>query len=208
MLPRLLAVVYTPADPGNPQAPIPVKIRAVASSLWALQKFGEAFWVKTFKTPVGHKVELNDLLRHNADVEAATVDVEWDVFQACLGSPGANDKAVIRRHEAYQYTGLFHPDREGEVICDGAGQMGRACDNPMFGINDVGNFMVAPIAAFNAVQTVPEPRSGALLLVGLAGVAGVAVVVVQRRWWADAAGDSGPGPCARRQLLPRVRHGL
>ena len=186
------AVVFTPPPAGNPALPIQAQIQAVAPPVIALQNFGEAFWVKTYTTKLPHEVELNNLLRHNGDVEAAEVEVEWEVFQARFDGHGnnankmaefalgVNDKAVIRRYEFYKYTGLFDPNGEGEVMCDGAGALGHACDNPLgdgtvAGINDLGNFKGAQIAAFNApAAAVPEPATYAMLLAGMGLVFGIA----------------------------------
>ena len=194
------AVVFIPPPPGNPAQPIQVKIHALANPANIGQNFGEAYWVKTYKTQLPHEVELNNLLRHNNDVEAAEVEVEWDVFQARFDGQGinedkvaqfvlgANDKAVIRRYEFYKYTGLFDPSGDGEVMCDGGGAaLGHACDNPFGdgtpaggGVNDLGNFVGAQIAAFNAVQApvqvpapVPEPETYTMLLAGLGLVFGI-----------------------------------
>ena len=186
------AVVFVPPPVGNPAQPVRAEIHAVAAPVAAGQNFGEAYWVKTFKTSVNHDVELNNLLRHDADVEAAQIEIEWEVFQARLNGQGhnenkvaefvlgANDKAAIRRYEFYKYTGPFDPNGEGEVLCDGANPLafGHVCDNP-FGdgkvanINDLGNFVGAQIAAFNAVQAaVPEPGTYAMWLLGLGLVGG------------------------------------
>ena len=85
----------------------------------------------------------------------------------------------MRRYEFYKYTGPFNVDGSGEVRCDGSDPLafGHACDTP-FGdgqvadINDLGNFVGAQIAGFNADQAgaVPEPQAGALMLAGLVGI--------------------------------------
>ena len=64
-----------------------------------------------------------------------------------------------------------------QVLCDGAdpAAFGHACDNPfgdgkVAGINDLGNFVGAQIAGFNANEVaaaVPEPSTYVLLLAGL-----------------------------------------
>lgn len=186
------SVSFTPAAPGAANQAVQVRIQAVAPPVIAGQAFGAAYWVKTFKTEVDHNVKLDNLLRHNADVEAAQTEVEWEVFQANanadgknefkaavfdLGANGKNGKAEIRRYEFYKYTGPLDPNGEGEVLCDGAdpAAFGHACDNPfgdgkVAGINDLGNFVGAQIAGFNANEVaaaVPEPSTYVLLLAGL-----------------------------------------
>ena len=88
------SVTFTPAAPGAANQAVQVQIQAVAPPVEAGQNFGQAYWVKTFKTEVGHNLELDNLLRHNNDVEAAKVEVEWEVFQSRVDGNGGNEFKV------------------------------------------------------------------------------------------------------------------
>ncbi|MDH3461473.1 MAG: PEPxxWA-CTERM sorting domain-containing protein [Burkholderiaceae bacterium] len=183
---------YRPPAGGQPGA-VGAVIRAEAPdrdepenvALW-----GEAFWVKTFKTEVEHNIDLGDLLRGDEDQEAAEVEVEWKIFQKPpAGEAGENeeqevevelgdaDKAIIRRYEFYKYLGPVNGD-DGEAKCDGD------CENDPLGLlgghaDYVGDFVGAQMAGFNVddlqapIALIPEPQTYALMLAGL-GLVGVA----------------------------------
>jgi hypothetical protein len=190
---------YTPpAVPAGPAA-LNAQVDAVAPNheqpenegLW-----GEPFWVKTFTTPVDHNIDLGNLFREDKDQQKAEVETEWALFQkAPVGEVGGNDKnehdlalgandeAVIRRYEFYNYLGPVKAD--GEANCNGT------CEKDPHGLDPlnphadyVGVFVGQQIAGFNVADNqgpipfaVPEPGTYALIVAGLAMVG----VVVHRR---------------------------
>ena len=166
---------------------VQVQIRAIAApaeqpenvALW-----GEALWVKTFTTKVNRNIDLGNLLRGDANMEAAEIETEWSVFQRApldAGAMGANevkevavglaaaDKAVMRRYEFYKYLGPVNA-ADGEAICNGGN---GSCEGDPMGLlglhpNYVGNFAGAQMAGFNVdALPVPEPQTWALMLGGL-----------------------------------------
>ena len=195
-------IVYTPPPapaPAQPAAPaqVQVQIQAIAPVRPAApaelerpevhSQWGEAFWVLTYKTKVDKRIDLGNLLRDDADMEAAEVESEWSILQRRPldkmdggDPPGANEakekvdlvddadlgKAVMRRYEFYRYTGPTNQE-DGEVICD------TACeDDPkglLSGKNFVGDYVGAQMAGYNieAAAPVPEPQTWALMLAGL-----------------------------------------
>ena len=103
--------------------------------------WGEAFWVRSFKTKVKHDVDLADLFRGDDDQEAAAPEIKtrirWELFQkAPAGMDDGNideveiegiedvleddDRAVLRRYEFYKVNldGLgIEVDADGRVDC-------------------------------------------------------------------------------------------
>lgn len=203
-------IVYSPPQPApvpaQPPAPaqVQVQIQAIAPARPAdpvqleapevEAQWGEAYWVRTFKTTVNKPIDLGNLLRDNADMDAAEVESEWSILQRRplnkIGDgngPGANEakekmdalgeadagKAVMRRYEFYMYNGQFNVDGSGEVLCD------SACENDPTGAlhggpNLVGSFVGAQMAGYNIQAAVPEPQTWALMLAGLAAVGSLA----------------------------------
>ena len=200
-------LVYTPPPVGQPAAPaqVQVQIQAIAPvrpaqpaelELPEVQsQWGEAFWVLTYKTKVDKRIDLGNLLRDNADMEAAEVESEWSILQRRPldkmdngKDPGANEakekvdllddsdkgKAVMRRYEFYRYIGETNPE-DGEVICEGicqADPTGKINSGPNF----VGDFVGAQMAGYNidAVAAVPEPQTWALMMGGLVALGALA----------------------------------
>jgi hypothetical protein len=159
------------------QAVAPNREQPENEAMW-----GEAFWVKSFKTKVDHNIDLGDLLRGDDDQEEVETETEWEIFQkAPIGKQrgkkdimegveedvNEGDKAILRRYEFYKVVGL-PVDEEGEVICDndceadpvGAGYVGAYVGAQMVGLNV--NELAAPIQV-----PVPEPTTYAMLAAGL-----------------------------------------
>jgi hypothetical protein len=202
-------IVYSPPpapQPGLPPAPaqVQVQIQAIAPVPVAPQdleqpeaeaQWGEAYWVRTFKTKVDRPIDLGNLLREHADMEAAEVESEWSILQRRplnklndgkpLGAGEAKEKvddvleadagkAVMRRYEFYKYNGLFNEDGSGEVLCS------DACETDPTGAlnggpNFVGNFVGAQMAGYNIqAAAVPEPQTWALMFGGLVALGALA----------------------------------
>ena len=133
------AIVVADIDPPIP--PKPAKL------------FGDAQWMKTYKTEIARQVNLDELVPDNPVVpeDPAELETSWDLLQTELGSNSkrkqkrgglANgSKAVVRRFEIYKFTGQYNPVT-GEAICaDGL------CNAPAEG--EVGDFIGAQNAAAN-----------------------------------------------------------
>lgn len=203
-------IVYSPPpapQPAQPPAPaqVQVQIQAIAPARPAAPEqlelpeaeaqWGEAYWVRTFKTKVDKHIDLGNLLQDNADMQGIEVESEWSILQRRplnkLGDgngPGANEakekidalddadngKAVMRRYEFYTYVGLLNVDGSGEVLCD------NACETDPTGVlyggpNLVGSFVGAQMAGYNVqAAVVPEPQAWALMLAGLIAVGALA----------------------------------
>lgn len=120
-------------------------------------QYGDAQWVKVFKTELQREVTLDELMMGNVVVpqDPAQVEVAWEIVQSSppsnsngkrnrrqnQGSLSANTRAVVRRYEIYQYTGAYGPITH-EVLCaDGV------CNAPQDG--ELGDFVGAQMSAAN-----------------------------------------------------------
>jgi hypothetical protein len=121
--------------------------------------YGDAQWVKVFKTELQREVNLDELLSDNAVVpqDAAHAEVEWEILQADppsnsrgrqgrgrrgnSGPLAAGTRAVVRRYEIYQFTGAYDPITHEALCADGL------CNAPAAG--EVGDFVGAQMAAAN-----------------------------------------------------------
>jgi hypothetical protein len=121
--------------------------------------YGDAQWVKVFKTELQREVTLDELMSDNAIVpqDAARVEVEWEILQADppsnsngrqnrgrrgnSGPLAAGTRAVVRRYEIYQFTGAYDPVTHEALCADGL------CNAPAEG--EVGDFIGAQMAAAN-----------------------------------------------------------
>lgn len=128
--PQVVAVVQAPPAPPVPPG---------GKGAW-----GDAIWMKIYKTELPDAVELDDLLLggnpvHNPgviavpDPDVEPPEIEWQLLQSPPlgkvgaweqsengGEPGAGSEAVSRRYEFYAYTGAYDPDPDnlGEALCD------------------------------------------------------------------------------------------
>jgi len=142
--------VQPPAQPGNPvvvavdvDPPIPPK---------PAKLFGDAQWMKTYKSDVGRQVNLDELIADAAVVpeDDAHLETAWDLMQTELGSNSKRKQkrgglsngshAVVRRFEFYKYTGPV--DATGKALC-----ADPTCSAPAPG--EVGDFIGAQNAAAN-----------------------------------------------------------
>jgi hypothetical protein len=131
--------------------------------------FGNAQWVKVFKTELQREVTLDELMSDNPIVpqDPAQAEVSWEILQASppsnsngnrnrrqnRGSLSANTRSVIRRYESYQYTGAYDPVTHEALCADGL------CNAPQDG--EVGDFIGAQMTAANVgVPSVTVAKTG------------------------------------------------
>lgn len=163
-----------PQAPVNNQAPPPIvvaQIRAPRAEIEA--QFGEAIWVKVFTTELEDPIKLEELVGDNAKVRQAKTEIEWQLLQTDPGNPaagqleqgygapvGPNAASILRRYEFFKYAGPYDEEtHEAKPF----GNDSHPADG------DIGNYLGAQNAAVNLnVAAVPEPRSYALMLGGLA----------------------------------------
>ncbi|MBI1762554.1 MAG: hypothetical protein HYR56_14065 [Acidobacteria bacterium] len=136
------------------------------------EKYGDAQWIKIFKTQLSREVTAEDLTSFNPIVPttAAQIEVAWDILQASPVSGGngnqtrnrrqnqggidADTRAVIRRYEMYKYTGSYDPITHKIACAD------LTCTAPSTG--ELGDLISAQNSATNIVPDVLiVSRSGA-----------------------------------------------
>jgi hypothetical protein len=166
-IPAPTYVVLPPPAPAEPpvleaniEAPEPAE---------SPELYGDAQWVKVFKTELPRPVTLDELMSDNAIVpqDAAHAEVQWEIIQT---EPASNSngnrrrkqnqgglnfttRAVVRRYELYQYTGAYDPLTHAALCAD------LTCTTPQAG--EVGDFIGAQMAAANVnVPSVTVTRSG------------------------------------------------
>jgi hypothetical protein len=158
-------IVLPPARAGEPpvlEAEIEAPEPAESPEL-----YGDAQWVKVFKTELQREVSLDELLSDNAIVpqDAAHAEVAWEIVQAepasngnrhrrqNQGSLNATTRAVVRRYEFYAYTGAYDPVTHEALCADGL------CNAPADA--EVGDYVGAQMAAANVnVPAVTVAKAG------------------------------------------------
>ena len=170
-IPSPVYAVLPPARPADPpvlEAEIEAPEPAEAPEL-----YGNAQWVKVFKTELPRAVNLEELVSDNAVVpqDAAHAEVSWEILQTePLSNSNSNGnrrrhqnqgllrpdtRSVVRRYEIYQYTGAYDAATHEALCADGL------CNAPQDG--EVGDFVGAQMAAANVdvpAVTVSKVGSG------------------------------------------------
>ena len=147
----LIVPPAAPADPVQIVAQVDPPIPPAPAKL-----YGDAQWMKTYKTENDRQVGLDELLVDNPAIvpnDAAQLETAWDLVQSDLtagrngarkqkrGPLGGRSHAVVRRFEFYKFTGTIDPVT-GQALCaDGL------CNAPAD--NEVGDFIGAQNAAVN-----------------------------------------------------------
>ena len=144
--PTLVVVVQTPPPP----PPVPA----------VPPQYGDATWVKVFKTEHTRDIRLDELVETNPAVvpeDATQVETEWKLMQPeppsdgnrkgrnrhqNQGGVGPGVRSVVRRYETYAYTGAYDPTNH-QAICGGDG----TCNIPQAG--ELGGLLNAQMAAAN-----------------------------------------------------------
>ena len=155
-------------------------------------QFGEAIWVKVFTTELENDAKLEDLIGGNPVIEETKLhtEIEWQLLQTDPGNPdagqlergygapvGPNAASVIRRYEFYRYSGEYDPENHEALV--GSDSHPNHPDLPGYDPDrpiELGNYMGAQNAAanLNVAAVVPEPDTYAMLIAGMAVVAGIA----------------------------------
>lgn len=128
------APVWTAVPPANPALPPAVAAVIQAPPAPAPALFGDAQWVKVYKTEQQAQVDLEQLVGDNHVVVpegAAQLEVNWSLVQqdppaggnkkqrgklVNQGNLGNGNHAVVRRYEYYKYAGAYDPLTH-EALC-------------------------------------------------------------------------------------------
>lgn len=154
--PIVIAVVQAPPAP-----PVPPGGKG---------QWGDAIWMKIYKTELADQVALEDLVLGGAgvpDPEVEPPEIEWQLLQSPPegkvgnweqsengGEAGAGSEAVSRRYEFYKYIGQYDPDLDNfhEALCDNPLSGDPRCGDPdPNGVAGVGDLIGAQNAAVNLV---------------------------------------------------------
>ncbi len=140
--------VWNVVQPANPALP-PVVVAEIQAPPAPPAQFGDARWVKVYKNEVQRPVDLDELVGDNHPIvpeNAAQLEVSWSLLQqdppggnqrrrgklANQGNLGNGNRAVVRRYEYYQYTGVYDPVTHEALCADltctapSAGELGDA----------------------------------------------------------------------------------
>ncbi|MGC4053783.1 MAG: hypothetical protein QM757_31735 [Paludibaculum sp.] len=150
------APVWTVIQPAKPADPVQVAADVVAPRPpVAAFQYGDAQWMRVFKTEHKRKVGLDELVTDNAVVpeDPAQVETSWYLVQAKIGGKGKRNQkrnqgalgggsqAVVRRYEFYKFAGTYDPITHEAICADGL------CNVPAD--TEVGGYIGAQMAAAN-----------------------------------------------------------
>jgi hypothetical protein len=162
-IPQPVVIVIPPQQPANPpQVAFEIKLPDPP----AAQQFGNAQWVKVFKTEVDREVGLDELVGDNPIVpqDPALVETDFQLLQRNPHSPnsgilhsqntvGSSSHAVLRRYEFYKYGGKYDPLTH-EALCGNP-----LCATPAAG--ELGDYIGSQMAAANiGVPSVTVTKTG------------------------------------------------
>jgi Divergent InlB B-repeat domain len=146
-------VVLPPAQPADPPIVAADVVAPVPPA--PAYTYGDAQWVKVFKTENRRQVGLDELVADNPVVpqDAQQVESPWYLLQNKIGGNGKRNQkrnqgalgngnqAVVRRFEFYKFSGTYDPITHEAICADGL------CNAPA--ANEVGDFIGAQNAAAN-----------------------------------------------------------
>ena len=158
-------------------APVVVAVVTIPKPAKVIAQFGDAHWVKIFKTHITRPVTGDELVSGNAAVvpeDATQVEVAWDILQVAppnlngkknrtrrqnQGGIATNTASVVRRYETYKYTGAYDPLTH-EVAC-----LDLTCTAPSTG--ELGGPLSANNTAVNVVaDSLTVTKSGSAASTG------------------------------------------
>lgn len=159
--------VWTVSPPPAPNA-APVVRAEVAIPNPEGGAWGEAYWVKIYKTEIERPAVLEDLLMEQDAIAGAETEIEWELMQAKPDrglvfneAPlGAGAEAVIRRYEFYRYdidwgrSNTFIDPKTGQPKTYVDPENGEVVECVVNGCNDptpdeLGAYVGRQIAGFN-----------------------------------------------------------
>src|SRR5690349_13144285 len=158
-IPQPVVTVIPPAQVGNPpqvvfqiqvEPPPPPPIPE------PVPQFGDARWVKVYKTELQREVGLDELVADNPIVpqDPSKLETAWKLLQynpnthgnsgvlKNQASLGSGSRSVLRRYEFYKYSGAYNP-LDHSAACGGDG----LCTAPLDG--ELGNYIGDQNAAAN-----------------------------------------------------------
>lgn len=170
-IPQPVVAVFPPAQVGNPPQ-VAFQIQADPPPPPPVPKpvpqFGDAKWVKVYKTEMQREVGLDELVDDNPIVpqDPSTIETEWKLLQfnpnsngnsgvlTNQGPLGSGSRSVLRRYEFYKYSGAYNP-LDHSAQCGGDG----TCSVPQPG--ELGDFIGDQNAAANVgVPSVIVTKNG------------------------------------------------
>lgn len=152
-----IAVVVPPVQVSSP--PIVVAEVEAPEPPEAPEKFGDAQWMKVYKTQLTREVTLDELTSTNTTIvpeDPTQIEVAWDILQVQPPSNGnqkrtrkqnqgnlsPDTRSVVRRYELYKYTGTYDATTHEAICADG-----NLCNAPSPG--ELGDFISAQNSAIN-----------------------------------------------------------
>jgi hypothetical protein len=178
-IPQPTVTVIPPAQIGNPpqvvfqiqvEPPPPPPIPKPVA------QFGDAKWVKVYKTELQREVGLDELLDDNPIVpqDPSLLETAWKLLQfnpntngnsgilRNQGGLGSGSHSVLRRYEFYKYSGAYNPTDHSAVCAD------PLCAAPA--PNELGDFIGSQNAAANVgVPTLTVTKVGSGTVTGANG---------------------------------------
>jgi len=162
--------VYYVIPPARPALP-PVLVAEVPAPEPAEspEQFGNAQWMKTFRTQLNRQVGLDELVSDNPLVpqDVNQIETEWELMQDTpnvegkqkrngrlhQGNLNVDTRAVVRRLEIYEYIGAYDPVTHQAICAD------LTCTAPSAG--ELGDFVSAQMDAANvAVPSITVTKVG------------------------------------------------
>ncbi len=133
-IPQPVINVIPPAQPGAaPVVAFEIQAPPPPPAPKPVPQYGDAQWVKVYKTEINREVDLNELMGGNPVVpeDPALVETQWKLLQYNPNSHGNSgilhnqaqlgngSHAVVRRYEHYSYTGTYDPVDHHATCLDG-----------------------------------------------------------------------------------------
>ncbi len=175
-VPHPTITVIPPAKPGlAPAVEFKIEVPPPPPAPSVEAQFGEAKWVKVYKTELPRQVGLDELVGDNAIVpqDPALVETAWKLLQfnphsansgvlISHGNLGNGSRAVIRRYEFSKYSGKYDPLNHKAVCVD------PLCAFP--GDGELGDYIGSQMAAANVgVPSITVSKVGNGSVAGASG---------------------------------------